>query len=370
MLPSTAAHRAQHPGRPHDGSARRRAVRWLAALCSAAALAATPAQPPPETRLRIVGGLAQVNQYTRHEEPFWTQTLPTLSAGRLQAEIVPFDRAGIRGQDMLRLLQLGVVPFGTVLLELAQADAPLLAAPDLPGLSPDLAALRRHLAAYRPLLTAQLRERYGIELLAVYAYPAQALYCRAAFASLTDLAGRRVRVAGGAQANLVAALGAVPVLTTFAELPAQMRAGKLDCAITGTMSGNTIGLHESTSHLSPLALSWGVSLFGANGATWAALPPALRELLQAQLPKLEKAVWDEAGHETGEGIACNTGAAGCTGGRRGRMTLVAPPAGDLQRLRRLLAEAVLPAWVARCGTPCAEAWNQTLAPVVGIDVRP
>ena len=81
-------------------------------------LASAQAQAPKVAaqHLRIVGGLAGVNQYTRHEEPFWTRDLARLSNGRATAEIVPFDRAGIRGQEMLRLVQLGAVPFGTALL--------------------------------------------------------------------------------------------------------------------------------------------------------------------------------------------------------------------------------------------------------------
>ncbi|MBV9889370.1 MAG: ABC transporter substrate-binding protein, partial [Rhizobacter sp.] len=69
--------------------------------------------------LRIVGGIGSVNQYTRYEEPFWTQELKRVSGGRATAEIVPFDRAGIRGQEMLRFIQLGVVPFGSALLNLS-----------------------------------------------------------------------------------------------------------------------------------------------------------------------------------------------------------------------------------------------------------
>ena len=104
----------------------------------------------PTTRLRIVGGLGSLNQYTRLEEPFWRVTLPALTAGRVQAEIVPFDRAGIRGQDMLRLLQQGVVSFGTAPLNLAGAEDALLAAPDLPGLNADIGALRRSVRTPRP----------------------------------------------------------------------------------------------------------------------------------------------------------------------------------------------------------------------------
>jgi TRAP-type C4-dicarboxylate transport system substrate-binding protein len=166
--------------------------------------------------LRIVGGLAGVNQYTRQEEPFWTSDC---RAHRRQgdAEIVPFDRAGIRGQEMLRLMQLGVVPFGTALLGLTAAQEPSFAAPDLAGLSPDVRVVRKAVAAFRPYLEKTLRERYGIELLAVYAYPAQVTFCNKPFASLADLAGRRIRTSSPPQADLVDALGGVPVQTSFSE---------------------------------------------------------------------------------------------------------------------------------------------------------
>ena len=117
------------------------------ALLGAAALALPAAADAQPLQLRIVGGLASLNQYRLHEEPFWSHRLSTLTQGRIQAEIVPFDRAGIRGQDMLRLLQLGVVPFGTALLSLAATEDPLVNMADLPGANPDIDTLRRAVAA-------------------------------------------------------------------------------------------------------------------------------------------------------------------------------------------------------------------------------
>ncbi len=342
-------------------------LRLALGICITPLLCAqTVAPTPPTTHLRIVGGLARINQYTRHEEPFWTRSLPQLSSGSLRAEIVPFDRAGIRGQDMLRLLQLGVLPFGTAPLGLAVAQEPLIGAVDLPGLNPDMATLHRSVAAFRPVLAEHLRQRLGLELLAVYAYPAQVLFCKQPFAALADLRGRRVRVSVAAMADLFEALGALPVLTTFAEIGPKLAAGALDCVVTGTMSGNTIGLPQATSHLHTLAIGWGLSLFAANGAAWGALHPAHRSLLQQQLPRLEQDVWDEADRETGEGIACNSGDPRCTGGQRGRMQLVQPSVEDRALLQALLAQTVLPRWLARCGPSCAAVWNSTLAPVAGV----
>jgi TRAP-type C4-dicarboxylate transport system substrate-binding protein len=336
---------------------------------------APPGQPAaaasamPAVRLRIVGSLGSLRLFTRHEEPFWTHTLPALTAGRVQADIAPFDRAGIRGQDMLRLLQQGVVPFGTALLSLASSEDALLGAPDMPGLNPDMAMLRRTVAAFRPALAAHLKSTRGLVLLAVYAYPAQVLFCSQPFSALSDLRGRRVRVSGAPLAELVEALGATPLLTPLVDVEPQLRAGKIDCAITGTMSGNTIGLQEVTSHLHTMALSWGLSVFAANGAAWDALSPALRSLLQQRLPQLEREVWDEAERETGEGVACNSGVGACASGRRGHMAVVPASVADRARLRELLARTTLPHWVTRCGADCAELWNRTLAPVVGLTAQ-
>jgi len=343
-------------------------VAALATLLGVTSARADPASEPPQ-HLRIVGGLAGVNQYTRHEEPFWARELPRLSAGRASAEIVPFDRAGIRGPEMLRLVQLGAVPFGTALLTLSAAEDPDLIAPDLAGLNPDVATLRRSLGAFRPYLERALRERYGAELLALYTYPAQVTFCRRAIAGLADLAGRRIRVSGASQSDWVAALGATPVTTGFADIVANVRSGNIDCAITGTMSGNTIGLDEVTRYIYTMPVSWGVAAFVANGQAWNALPGELRTLLRRELPKLEEDIWAESASETGEGVACNTGTPACLRGHKGTMTAVLETPADAVRRREIFVKNVLPAWILRCGQRCADVWKRTVGPAVGIELQ-
>lgn len=319
-------------------------------------------------RLRVVGGLAHVNQYVRHEAPFWTQELPRLTGNAVAADIVPFDQAGFRGQDLLRLVQMGTVPFGTALLTRSQVVDPELGASDLPGMNPDMAALRRHLAAFRPYLARILRERHGAELLAVYTYPAQMVFCTKPLAGLADLSGRRVRVSGVSMGELMRGLGAIPVSTEFAEVVGNVRSGNVDCAITGSMSGNTIGLHEVTTHLYSMAVTWGLSVFVANLAAWNALPASLQQVLRRELPRLEADIWAESERESSEGVACNTGAPTCSAGRKGRMIEVRPTAADQQRMRDQFGQTVLPAWLHRCGPGCADLWNRYLAVPVGVPV--
>lgn len=345
-------------------------MRRRLALCLAALLAAAvpPAVSETPQRLRVVGGLAQVPQYVRIEEPFWTTELPKLTGGRLAAEIVPFDRAGIQPQEMLRLVQLGVVSMGTVLLSTVSSDMELMAI-DLAGLNPDMPTLRRSVDAFRPHLAKVLRERYGAELLAVHVYPAQVTWCRQPFASFADLAGRRVRVSGTSQHDFVTALGGKPVQIPFAQVASNMAAGSVDCAITGAMSGNSVGLHEVASFVGGVPLSWGVSAFVANGRTWAALGAPTQALLKRELAVLEQTIWADASVETGNGIACNTGDAACRQGRRGSMKEVRGVAEDQRRRREIFAGAVLPEWIRRCGSACAEVWRQTLGPAHDIAPR-
>ena len=324
------------------------------------------AAEPPQYQFRVVGGLAGVSQYTQWEEPFWSRELPRMSGGRFKADIVPFDRAGVPRDDMLRLLQLGVVPFGTVLMGSMTANYPQYTAPDLAGLNPDSASLKLSVAAFRPFLEKSLREQHGVQLLALYVYPAQVVFCKKPFAALADLSGRRVRVSSAAQADFVGALGATPVHTAFAQIVSSVQAGSIDCAITGTLSGNGLGLQAVTSHMHAMPLNWGVALFAANLSAWEALPADLRTLLRKELPPLEAAIWEESERDTAQGIACNTGQSACTKGVKGNMVLVPISAQDERKRQDIFVSTVLPRWLQRCGPRCAEIWNQTIGPARGL----
>ena len=317
-------------------------------------------------RLKIVGGLADVSQYLRYEEPFWRRHIEAASDGRIQAEISPFDRSGIRAEEMLALMRLGVVPFGTALLAIVSNEEPEFNAVDLPTVNPDMAALRRTVALYRPHLEELLADRYDVELLAIYTYPAQVVFCRDRFTGLSDLAGRRIRTSSVGQSEMFAALGATPVVIPFGETLAAVRSGVVDCAVTGTLSANAIGLHEVTTYMHSMAITWGLSVFGANRTAWAALPDWAQTLIRRELGTLERQIWNAAEVETVEGFACNAGLPSCANGRRGQATIVPVTQADQQRRIRLLTETVLPGWVRRCGEPCVDAWNARLAPELGV----
>ena len=320
-------------------------------------------------RLQIVGGLANVTQFTKFEKPFWEKEIAERSGGRITATIRSFDAGGLRGQEMLQLIRLGVVPFGTALLSVASGDEPELNAVDLPVLNPDIATMRRTLGLFREHIATVLRTRYGIELLGVYAYPAQVLYCNKPFTGLDDVAGRKVRTSSVSQFELMNALGAVPVVVPFAEMTNALRNGVVDCAITGTLSGYEIGLPSVTTHVHAMAINWGLSFFGANLTAWNALPPDVQEIVRAGVADLEGRIWRQAESDTERGLACNSGKLRCEGPAMRPMTLVPTSAADESRRARLLREVVLPRWIERCGRACVEAWNTYIAPTLAIEAK-
>ncbi len=344
-----------------------RAAAWRAILLAALALlAAGPlaAQPAP-LRLKIVGGLAGLTQYTRHEAPFWLDRVPQLTGGVVQAEIAPFDRSGIRGQELLRLVRLGVVSYANVLLGLAAADDPELGALALPLANRNQAELRRNAELLRPGLAQLLEERFDAVLLSIYIYPAQVALCRGGFTGLADLAQRRVRVSSVAQGDLMSSLGAIPVAIPFAEVVAAMRDGVVHCAITGAQSAADIGLLAVATHVSALPITWGVSAFVANRGAWMTLPETIRDRLRGGLVQLEGEIWEAAERGNLDGIACATGAASCPPAQRAHLQLVAePPMETFQR--RLLTDAVVPAWLRRCGAACGQLWNGTMGPALRV----
>lgn len=318
------------------------------------------------TELRIVGGLAGVNQYKQLEEPFWKSEIGRLSNGRLSASISPFDRSGLKGQEMLQLMRLGVVQFGTAILSLADTEDPQLNAIDLSGLNTDIGSLKRSVAAYRPFLERTLLDRYGIVLLAVYAYPAQVLFCTNEFTGLSGLAGRKVRTSSVSQSDVMTALGAIPTVVPFAQTVDAVKKRVVDCAVTGTLSGNEIGLADTTSYLHALPLNWGVSIFAANAAAWDGLSPEDRQVITEGLRKLERDVWTSAEKDTTMGIQCNVGSDQCRGVPAKAMRLVPSQPRDEATVRKVLIDAVLPRWAERCGKPCIESWNSSMAPATGI----
>lgn len=345
-------------------------------LCKPLLLAATTlafglaqAQPLPKTQLRVVGSISSLPQYKEFEVPFWTIQLKEKSGGAITAEIKGFNEMGLKGPEVLRLMGQGVMEIGATVMGYLASDDPANEMIDMAGLLPDVATARKVTDGLRPFYETLYRDKFGVELLGFGTYPAQALYCNAPLTGLADVKGKKVRVSGRSQSELVQALGGTPVTLAFGEVVPALQNKTVDCAITGTLSGNLAKWNEVTTHLLAMPLSWGQIAYAANAKTWAGFDPRTRALIDAEVKVLEKAVWDAAANFTQQGYECNAGTDKCTLGTKGKMTIVQPSAADVALLKKVLAETTLPTWAQRCSAACVAEFNKVVGPLTGVALK-
>lgn len=341
----------------------------LAALTLSVAVAAGSAlaQDLPRTHLKVVGAWGNLSQYKNFEQPFWTREIVEKSKGAITAEITPFNEMGLKGAEMFRLMRLGVIDFGSTVLGYVAGDDPRNEAIDLAGLAPDVATARRISDAYRTVYDRFYRERFGIQVLAIWPYPAQVIYCNGAISGLEDLRGKKVRTGNRTLAEFVEALGGTGVTMSFSEVVPALQNKVVDCAITGTLSGNAAKWYEVSTHLYALPVGWSQVMHAVNLKSWERLAPSVREFLVREIKDLEDRIWKAMDEETQQGIECNIGRDSCTMGSKGKMTLVPVSDKDRETLGRVLREVVVPKWAARCGAECVQEWNATVGAIVGIE---
>jgi TRAP-type transport system periplasmic protein len=202
-----------------------------------------------------------------------------------------------------------------------------------------------------------------------YPYPAQVFWCRDPISSLDDLKGRKIRTFGVTLNDLVVAIGGQAINMAFAEVYSALERGVVDCAITGTATGNASKWYEVTTHLYTYPLSWGVSAYYVNSEWFNKLEPDVGQWLEATLVEMGEEQSRLAAAITQDGTECNIGSPNCslvTRVTNRPMIEIKPTAAENTRFRQILEETIVPSWVQRCGEQCGETFNQTVAPIAGV----
>ncbi|CAM5205323.1 putative protein [Castellaniella defragrans] len=319
----------------------------------------------PKTHVQVVGYLSNVPAYTQFEKPFWTETIPRLSDGRVTADIKSFDEMGLKGPEILRLMSNGVIEFGTATLSYFASDNPINEAVDLAGMAPTVKEERTIVDTFKPVYERRLLKQ-GIKLLGVSTNAAQVIFCNSPIKGLADLKGKKVRTSSRTQADFVEALGGSSVNMAFAEVVPALQTKVLDCAITGSLSGFTAKWYEVSNYLLKLPINWNPILYAVNLKAWDKIDPKVQTFIQTNMSKMIDSIWDDAARQTQEGYDCNTGAPACKAKVKGKMTLVVPTEADEKLLAKLTKDDVVPKWAKRCSADCVADFNETIGKKLGI----
>jgi TRAP-type C4-dicarboxylate transport system substrate-binding protein len=311
-------------------------------------------------------------QYSKVDVPMLREQMPAASNGRIEFNLKSYPEMNVQGPEVIRLVRSGQVDIAGAPLTTVSGDVPLLDGFDLPGLHTSMESVRRAGKAMTPAANAEL-EKLGVKIIGSSPFPAQVFFCKRPVGGINDLKARKIRVAGPSQGDFLNALGAQPIAIAFGEVYTALERGTVDCAVTGTGTGNAQKWFEVAPHLYTLVASWGISAYMVNLAWWNKLDPQVRTFLENYFAKLEDAQWKLGFELTQDGIDCNVGnAAGCkifTLLKDKPMTHVKPSDADNARARQVLVDVVLPNWVKRCGPKCGDTFNEAVGPISGVRYR-
>jgi TRAP-type C4-dicarboxylate transport system substrate-binding protein len=341
--------------------------RLITGLALAAALTTTAAaQDLPKTQFKVIGLNSPTPVSIYDELPFWRKTIPEASKGAITADITPLDQMGIDDKTMLRLLKLGVMDFAGMDISKMAGDDPRFEGCDLAGLTLDPDKARAACNAYRAVIDRQMQKNWNAKLLAFGGNTPQVFWCRAEVKGLDDLKGKKIRVFNNTMRDFLSGLGATAVSMAFAEVVPALNNGVVDCAVTGSLSGNTAGWPEVTKSLYNMSLGWSINVLAVNLNTWNRLDPKVQKFLEDQIKAYEDKMWATLKKATDEADNCNTGKQPCTLGKLANIKVVQVSPAEAEAHKKLVEGAVLAGWAKRCGSECAKEWNETVGKALGL----
>jgi TRAP-type transport system periplasmic protein len=342
-----------------------------AAIASTAMAAELPTLPAGAkvTVVAVTQPLPVQPQLLRVDVPVLKELVAQKSGGRVEFQLSTHAERNLSGTEIVRLVRSGQVDMGASTLTTLSGDVPFLDGIDLAGLAPEITTARKIAKAVIPAANKEL-EKFNSKILQIYPFPAQEIFCRATMSSFGDLKGRKIRTFGNSLNDLVQAIGGQPVSIGFPEVYSALERGVVDCAITGTGSGNAAKWPEVTTHIYNLPVAWALSGYMVNLTWWNKLDPQVRGFIEKAMEIVEERQWALGAEATRDGIDCNIGnAAGCKIHNlvsSKPMTEVKPSAADQALLKEIFVKNVLPGWVKRCGARCGDIYNEVIAPISGV----
>src|SRR5450631_674436 len=226
------------------------------------------------------------NAHVFHQVLTWPfiQEVEKVSAGKIKFQHFPSEQLG-KAKDMLMLTQSGVVDIGSVMPDYASDKMPLGAAMELPGAFSDYCQGVRAFWSLSHNDGFLAKNEFGpnkVVPLITFMLPTYQIIISSSknIESLNDLAGLKVRSAGGAMDFMLKSLNMVPVRMTPPEVYMALSRGTIDAAVLPYNSAKSYSLI-------PLLKSGTVGEnFGTVASTysisvdkWKQLPDSVRKIL-------------------------------------------------------------------------------------------
>jgi len=326
-----------------------------------------------QMKFEVVGTWGFLENWQQFESPFWTETLPAASGGKLTANAKPYTELGLKGYEVMQGLKKGAYDVVHALTSYSAQASPALEGIDLAGVVQDFGVYRETVNAYRSVIAREIADKYNAKLLNLYSFPSQQLWCNMKDRSITsislkDLAGKKIRTYSRTLGDFIEGLDASAVTIAFAEVVPALQKGVADCGITGTMPAYNAKWWQVVTHNIRVRLGYAATFTAMNMDTWNSLNAETQALIQAEATKMENATWAFTQSLDQKGMDCNASGP-CDKGEPGGMVPITPSAEDQAMLKDISENFVLKRWAQRCGQTCADEWNATVGAIVGMTAK-
>ncbi|MFK7942750.1 MAG: TRAP transporter substrate-binding protein DctP, partial [Paracoccaceae bacterium] len=237
------------------------------------------------------------------------------------------------------------------------------------GVFQDFATYRKALKSYEPIIRRELRDKYNAELVMLYTFPSQQLFCKLGEGEdghLASLKGKKIRTYSTSLSDFVEGLGASSVTIAFAEAVPALQKGVATCGTTGTAPAYNAKWHQVTTHSVQVKLGYAATFMAFNGESWDALNKETQDLIRENAAKIEDEIWESIEATDAMAGQCNTSGP-CEWGETGNLTPVAMNDEDNEIIQNVVQNFVLKRFAERCGAECAKEWNDTMGKIAGVE---
>ena len=219
----------------------------------------------------------------------FAEDLAAGSAGRIRIS-VRSGEASPEAAGIEEALRSGRVPIGEFPLSRLAGEHPIFGVDSIPFLATSHVKAARLWEASRAATERRLRERDLVPLFAV-PRPPPGLFTRQPLQAGADLQGLRLRVRHPSEELLARLLGATPVRTSPANLPAAFAEDRVQALFLSPGAALESGLWRSARYYYPVQAWWTKSVVVLGADVYEGLDPALREALREAARLAEERGW-------------------------------------------------------------------------------
>jgi len=253
-------------------------ARWIVAAPLAAVLVLVPPVAHAQTEWKFVSIIPAGQVFTKVFQEL-AQDLTQQSGGRLHVTLYPAGELPYKGTEYMRTAGRGLVEMAEIVGGFTFGDAPQLVLPDLPYIALNPAEQQTLVAGMLPIAEAALRA-HGVEPIAWGVYPRRQIVMRAPVSGLADFKGKKIRTAGGLEAEYLKVWHAVPSFVVWAEVYPAAQRGIVDGVMTATVAIETAKLYEVAPYFVKIDGPENHFYISVNQGAWKALPADLQKTVK------------------------------------------------------------------------------------------